>query len=259
MMAMRDDIGMLAGMVATVGSPEFPVRFLSALETLCGARLFSAFSFHGAGAPRTLFAEGECRGAPDFARTASTAYSRRYWCRDSDVRRAAHGVSVVRTRAGDIADPDYRRTCYENGGIGERLSIQAAGRHPLVANGYRAASDGAFRPGDIARLEELAPLLMAALSRHIELSACRPGDETPAMVRQTLLSANAGLSTREAEVVAGFILGRTQGEIGAETGLTLSSVITYRRRAYCKLGVMDKQELLAAYRQLRLGTPTASR
>lgn len=258
-MAMRDDIGMLAGMVATVGAPEFPARFLSALETLCGARLFSAFCFHGAGAPRALFAEGECRGAPDFARTASTAYSRRYWRHDSDIRRTGPGVRVVRTRAGDIADPDYRRTCYENGGIGERLSIQAAGRQPLVANGYRAASDGAFRPGDIVRLEELAPILMAALSRHVELSVSRPGDETPALVRQTLLSANAALSAREAEVAAGFILGRTQAEIGAETGLTLSSVITYRRRAYCKLGVMDKQELLAAYRQLRLGASTASR
>lgn len=250
----RDDISMLAGVVATVGSPEFPARFLATLETLCGARLFSAFCFRGADAPRTLFAEGECRGAPDFARTASTAYSRRYWRQDSDVRRAGAGVRVVRTCAGDIADADYRRTCYENGGIGERLSIQAAGRQPLIANGYRAASDGGFRPGDIARLEDFAPLLMAALSRHVELSASRPGDETPAAVRQTLLSADAGLSAREAEVAAGFILGRTQGEIGIETGLTLSSVITYRRRAYCKLGVMDKQELLATYRQLRLSS-----
>lgn len=258
-MMMRDDIGMLAGMVTTVGAPEFPARFLATLEALCGARLFSAFCFQGAGAPRTLFAEGECRGVPDFAHTASTAYSRRYWRHDSDVRRAGAGVRIVRTCAGDIADTDYRRTCYENGGIGERLSIQAAGRHALIANGYRVVSDGAFRPGDIARLEDVAPLLMASLSRHVELSASRSGDETPAMVQQALLSANAGLSAREAEVAAGFILGRTQGEIVAETGLTLSSVITYRRRAYCKLGVMDKQELLAAYRQLRLGGLTALR
>lgn len=256
---MRDDIGMLAGMVAAIGAPEFPVRFLAALETLCGARLFSAFGYAGQGAPQALFAEGDCRGVPDFARTASMAYSRRYWRNDVAIRRAVPGIRVVRTRAGDIADTEYRHTCYERGGIGERLSIQAAGRHPLVANGYRAASDGAFRPGDIARLEELAPLLMAALSRHVALSASRPGDETPAMVRQTLLSANAGLSAREAEVATGYILGRTQGEIGAETGLTLSSVITYRRRAYCKLGVMDKQELVAAYRQLRLAGPTSSR
>ncbi|MFV3126509.1 helix-turn-helix transcriptional regulator [Niveispirillum sp. KHB5.9] len=256
---MRDDIGMLAGMVATVGAPEFPARFLATLEGLCGARLFSAFGYAGQGAPQTLFAEGVCRGVPDFARTASMAYRSRYWRSDNAVRRMVPGVSVVRTRAGDIADPDYRRACYDRGGIGERLSILSGGSRPLVANGYRAASDGAFRPGDIARLEALAPVLMASLSRHVELSTCRPGDDTPSEVQRALLAAEAGLSAREAEVAAGFILGRTQGEIGAETGLTLSSIITYRRRAYCKLGVMDKQELLAAYRELRSAELNPSR
>lgn len=250
---MHDDISMLAGLVLAIGAPEFPARFLVALRSLCGARLCSAFSYAGVDAPQTLFAEGECRGGPDFARMASLAYSRRYWRNDRAARLSMAGrggVAVIRTRAGDIADAEYRSTCYEQGGIAERLSLLSPGPRPLVANGYRAAGDGAFQPAEIARMEEYAPVLMAALARHVALSARRPGDDSPSGVMQVLLAAGAGLSVREAEVAAGLVLGRTQAEIGMATGLTLSSVVTYRRRAYCKLGVMDKRELTAAYREL---------
>lgn len=257
MMDRRDDMAMLAGLVAAVGTPDFPARFLANLGVLCGARLFSAFAGTGPGAPRALFAEGDCHAVPDFARAASQAYSGRFWRTDQAVRRAVPGrarggVMVVRTRARDITDPDYRRTCYERGGIAERLSILSAAPRALVASGYRATADGGFQPADIERLEAVAPILMAALSRHVDLSANRPCGDTPEMVSRALLAAGAGLSLREAEVAAGMILGRTQAEIGEATGLTLSSIITYRRRAYSKLGVMDKQELAAAYGRLRV-------
>ncbi|MFV3075337.1 helix-turn-helix transcriptional regulator [Niveispirillum fermenti] len=262
MMDRRDDMTMLAGLVAAVGTPDFPARFLLSLRDLCGARLFSAFAPTGPGAPRALFAEGDCRAVPDFARSASQAYCGRFWRTDQAVRRAVPGrarggVMVVRTRARDIADPDYRRTCYERGDIAERLSILSAGPRALVASGYRSSVDGEFQPADIERLEGAAPILMAALCRHVDLSANRPCDDTPETVADVLLAAGVGLSLREAEVAANMILGRTQAEIGAATGLTLSSIITYRRRAYCKLGVMDKQDLATTYGRLR--PPTASR
>lgn len=257
-----DDMPMLAGVVGTVGKPEFPDSFLGALMHLCGARLFSAFSRSASDGPRTLFAEGECRGIPDFARVASHAYTSRFWRQDHAVRPSSlnRGILLVRTRAGDIADDDYRHTCYSRGGIAERLSILSAGPRPLVASAYRAAGDGPFQPADIARLEGMAPVLMAALIRHVDLSTCQLDADDPAEVTRILLAADAGLSQREAEVAAGLIQGQTQGEIGAVTGLTLSSIITYRRRAYCKLGVMDKRDLIEAYRQLRsAASPTAWR
>lgn len=258
----QDDMAMLAGVVTTVGRAEFPARFLGTLAHLCGARLFSAFARPGPGAPLILFAEGECRGVPDFARAASQAYTNRFWRQDRAVRpaRAGSGTLLVRTRAGDINDADYRHSCYDRGGITERLSILSSGKQPLIASAYRAASDGGFQPADIARVEALAPVLMAALARHVDLTSAGPCGDAPEDVTQTLLTAGAGLSLREAEVAASLILGRTQAEISEATRLTLSSVVTYRRRAYCKLGVMDKRELVTAYRQLRCAdTLTASR
>ncbi|MEC4590059.1 MULTISPECIES: helix-turn-helix transcriptional regulator [Nitrospirillum] len=249
-----DDITTLAGVVGAVGTPDFSTQFLVALGMLCGARLSSAFSFGGREPPRALFAAGDCRGVPDFARAASLAYARHHWRQDRAARLVVaaprDSVVVIRTRAADIADPVYRNACYERGGIAERLSILSAGPRPLMANGYRTVSDGASRPGDVACVERFAPVLMAALTRHVDLSARPPGDGTLSDTAGILMAADVRLSAREAEVAAGLILGRTQEEISVQSGLSLGSVITYRRRAYCKLGVMDKRELVAAYRQL---------
>ncbi|WP_044562716.1 helix-turn-helix transcriptional regulator [Azospirillum sp. B4] len=254
-MKTNDDIATLAGAVASVGAPDFPTRFLAALGALCGARLSSAFSFDGRDGPLALFAAGDCRDVPGFARAASLAYARHHWRNDRAARLAVAaprdtGVLVIRTGAADITDPGYRHACYERGGIAERLSILSAGPRPFMANGYRMVSDGASRPGDVARVERYAPVLMAALTRHADLSSHPPGEATPSEMVRILLAADAGLSAREAEVAAGLIQGRTQEEIGVQAGLSLASVITYRRRAYCKLGVMDKRELVAAYRQI---------
>jgi DNA-binding CsgD family transcriptional regulator len=54
-----------------------------------------------------------------------------------------------------------------------------------------------------------------------------------------------GLSAREAEVAAALILGQTQAQIAGSVGLSVNSVITYRRRAYQKLAVADRRALQA--------------
>ncbi|MDY6944962.1 MAG: LuxR C-terminal-related transcriptional regulator [Pseudomonadota bacterium] len=63
-----------------------------------------------------------------------------------------------------------------------------------------------------------------------------------------------GLSAREAQVVTGLTLGQTQAQIAGRVGLSVNSVITYRRRAYQKLAVADRRALQAlCERQLAQG------
>ena len=50
----------------------------------------------------------------------------------------------------------------------------------------------------------------------------------------------------ERAVCARTLAGRTAREIGAELGLGVGTVLTYRQRAYQKLGVSRSNELLAA-------------
>ena len=86
---------------------------------------------------------------------------------------------------------------------------------------------------------------MAILDRHLEI-ANRQAEARPAMpheLARRFLDCGRALSEREAAVAAALLLGKTQREISAATGIALSSVITYRRRAYRKLCVSDRRGL----------------
>jgi DNA-binding CsgD family transcriptional regulator len=76
-----------------------------------------------------------------------------------------------------------------------------------------------------------------------ELFAFRVDEGAPPLA---LAGAHAVLTGREREVCARTLAGRTAREIGAELGLAVGTVLTYRQRACQKLRVSRSSELLAA-------------
>lgn len=241
----RASLAASAALAGAIGTAGFGARFLEALRVLSGSELCSAFAFDRSGPPRVLFAEGWLPTVPAFAQTASGDYAREYWRRDSVSQRLrsrgqGQAIEVFRVTAGGISDAGHRRACYERAGVGERLSICRAGAPAILASGYRTAAAGPFSIEQIERVEAFAPLLMHAVRRHLELTTEVRGMSDPV---QLLLAAGHGLTGREAQVAAGLARGMAQAEIGAEARLALSSVITYRRRAYRKLGVSDRHQL----------------
>lgn len=252
----RDIVRMLADLVGGIGSPEFPARFLAAMRVLAGVDLCSVFRRNAAQPVQLLFAESALPMA-DFPIRASLEYARNHWRSDHQIARlsrsGAKGVMVVRKRASEIADPAYRAACYDRAGIAERLSIVSPGASTLVANGYRTADSDPFSPGDVERLELYAGLLMAAVACHDRAGAAAvPMFDETALV-QSLMRLHCGLSSREAEISAAMILGETQDEIATRTHLSYSSVVTYRRRAYGKLGVANRRDLVRLHRRLAGG------
>jgi LuxR family transcriptional regulator, activator of tox operons len=239
----------LAKAVAAIGTDGFPDRFLGVLRAVAGTDLCSAFEIAADGAPRYLFSAGRHPEIPDFAESASLAYARNYWQRDRATQRAltqaAGPVQIVRQAWNGITDPDYRRACYERGGIVERLTLYAGGRRPLFASAYRTRASGHSSPAEVEALGGLAGLVLAMLAKHLDM-ARRPAESRPEPlpeIARRLLDGGHALSEREAAVAAALHLGRTQREISAATGIAMSSVITYRRRAYRKLGVRDRRGL----------------
>jgi len=245
--------GALAELVGAIGDTAFPARFLGAMRALAGVELCSVFRCDRGQPVELLFAEG-APPTPDFPMRASLDYARNYWRSDHQITRLARSARtrpvVVRKRASDIADPAWRAACYDRAGVAERLSIVGSGTSTLIANGYLTAARAPFTTDDILRLETYAALLMAAVERH-QHAARSMFDET-ALV-QSLMGLDFGLSIREAEISAAMILGETQDEIAARTRLSHGSVVTYRRRAYGKLGVANRRDLLRLHRRLVSG------
>jgi len=246
----RAFIDALALLVASTGRFDFPDRFLHALRVIAGTDLCSAFSVSEDGSLRYLFATGRHPAIPGFAEIASLAYARNYWHRDHITRQAlvhtgSGGLHVVRQAWNGIADPEYRRACYERAGIVERLTLYSAGRPALFASAYRTRASGSSNTSEIEALERFAPILIAAVAKHDALtenagSALHPPSD---QVMRRLLECGRALSAREAAVAAAMLVGKTQKEISQESGVALNSVVTYRRRAYRKLGVSDRRGL----------------
>jgi len=164
---------------------------------------------------------------------------------------------ISRKPVGAIADAVWRTACYDSGGVVERLSIIRPGPRAFIANGYRLAKSGPFGPCDIARLETHAALLMAALDRHEQIDAAAPRLVDEADLAHSLMAPQFGLSVREAEISAAMMLGETQEQIADRKHISLGSVVTYRRRAYGKLGINNRRDLQRLHHRL-LAAPCSS-
>jgi DNA-binding CsgD family transcriptional regulator len=206
-----------------------------------------------AGKARALFAVSINPRRSAFARIATLRYVQKYWKRDTATAyalgRAHRSVKTIRRPTSVIRDIDYRHECYAEGEVVERLSICRSGAMPIVVNAYRDRESGPFSPTEIDCFEAAAPILMASLEKHQQLveaarDAISPNNSDTQAKRRIAMD-DAGLSQREAQVLAAILSGMDQNAIAKAIGVKASSVVTYRRRGYAKLGVQSRAELRA--------------
>jgi len=233
----------LAALITALGTDGFGPALMALLHRRCGADLCSVFTLTG-DRPGVLVAESHDPASSAFARVASLRYAQRYWRRDvaalSTLGRAHRTVQILKRPARGIRDVEYQHECYTEGAVTERLSLYRRGAPSIIANAYRERLSGPFDAGHSQAFADLALCLHAALERHAQWLDAQPGRADPAALARRL---PASLSPREAQVVAQIIAGLDQTEIAAHLGLRVSSVITYRARAYQKLGVSTRAGL----------------
>jgi DNA-binding CsgD family transcriptional regulator len=127
--------------------------------------------------------------------------------------------------------PDYRAAFFHRPGLAGKTALLAAGRkRRLIINFYHVRMPEA-EDDDLLRLA--ARLLLI----HFDV----PGDAGYA-------APLTGLSARERAVCLGILGGRKAEAIAADIGVSPATVVTYRRRAYEKLGINARAELFALCR-----------
>ena len=115
-------------------------------------------------------------------------------------------------------------------GLADRISILAAGtRLRLIIQLY--FTHNALPEPDHPTLQILGHLAL----QHFELSAEKPTDGMPPVLDS--------LSDREKQVCRGILLGKKAESIAADMEVAPSTVVTYRRRAYEKLGITSRSAL----------------
>ena len=235
----------LAGLIAGLGEPRFAQGLLDELQPLLPAASVSVYRT-GPGQPR-LFLSGS-RGVPDTTRDCWRAYLSGPHLHDRTLSplEAVPGPVLCHLVAAE-APPLHRRKVYEAHGVLERISVVEHGPEGLFAvNLYRHEGQRAFSDRQLGEFEQLAPLLLCLVRKHVSLvdgpSACSDPLERR---RAQLQRLDSRLTARELDVCARLLQGMTQEGVAQDLGLGLPTVKTYRNRAFARLGIHFRSQLFA--------------
>lgn len=227
---MTEPYRLIGASLAALGQPEFPLRILDLAQTT-GARQVMVFA-HAADHARCLLSRNYARhGLGD-------TLAERYldgWFRKDPLRPALLRLRPGQRRCVDVDSQTsrmsavYRALFFDTPGLAGKTTVLAAGSGlRIMVNLYHDRD-----PIDT----DLADLLAQLIVRHF--------DGTPDLTHAPALSA---LSPRERTVCLGILQGQKTDAIAGEIKLSPATVVTYRKRAYQKLGVSSRAGLFALCR-----------
>lgn len=175
------------------------------------------------------------------------AYSQHYHNLDpvSDAYGAAPCVSdiaIQRIRPSDIVSAEFRRRFFDQAGIVERVSIIQRGPNAWrVINVSRHRSTGLFSDGELDALVGLARLALPMLPLNRRRALARL--PSPQHVEDRLHLLFPTLTRREQQVCARAAVGMSVEATAVDLGIAKTSVMTYRKRSYQRMGITSVHEL----------------
>jgi DNA-binding CsgD family transcriptional regulator len=234
-----------APLIECVGQACFPGLLFRIAHQATACAHISAFAFAAGKGPAMILAEDD--GPAAVARAIGGRYVERYWRMDplhSTPSGGAipDGCQMIEIVADDIHYANYRIDCYTTAKLGARLSIcEARNGDAIRLNFYR---DVEFLPEQKSAIAEAMDLLMPLLWRQARDLFDRPPQSELADFKVRLTRIAPSLSPREQEVCAMIAAGFGSEAISLRLGISLNTVLTFRKRAYRRLGISSQNELL---------------
>lgn len=251
----------LRTLIQSLGTADFPQYLLHAMEALVGVRHLAILAFDDKLTAHVAAAESIGRAA--VAKAAGKIYQRSLFHRyDPNVSAVQDGVAshaaedpggdeplLLRLRAREIRDPEYREKIFDQFKLVDRLSILEHGNgHWHAINFYRESGAGEFAAADIAAFRNAAGIIAALVARHFAIlppttgQSRRPSVE---MFEALVGGLDAKLTTRQVQVCARALMGMTNVAVGLSLGIQVPTVATLRKRAYATLQISSLNELFA--------------
>lgn len=231
-------------LVNATGSGTLGEAILVAADAETGVDEVFAYSVQHQGQPMQIASAG--RVGSSTARAA--LYADHYFTIDpltplTSAAREGEPTRFGRVATAQIADAAYRRECYERPGFREKLSFVRRRESRLyVLSFYRNRARNAAPDGALAALADIA---LPLVRKQADLRRDDPGLPVAARVEARLAASYPRLTAREQEVCARTLAGMTAEAISLDLGISETTVLTYRRRAYVRYGVSTAHEMLA--------------
>lgn len=247
-------IDTLPSVIRAVGTPSFAEHWLKAINHELKVDHFSLFIFDPALKPKV-----NCSASlvlPSITTMAGKIYLQYFYLSDPNmdiIRQSdlpSEGPLLLRLKAADIRNPQYRKLIYDEYELCERLSW--VGRVEgiwYIANLYRNNSTGGFTQEDIRKITKLSELFLSLIELHLSIvspQAIQPGSK-PSLdwMEQTVGELGSSLTPREIQVCARALLGLTRSGIALDLGVKPPTINTLTQRAYAKLNISNLNELFA--------------
>jgi DNA-binding CsgD family transcriptional regulator len=238
----------IGDLIAKIGSPSFATSFFRIAREATACEHLTAFASSERTPARLLLAIN--RGSRPIARTIAEKYLKHYWNHDPANRICSRNAApsyemAVRVFCQDIDHDAYRRDCYSAVDLVDRFSIiRHHGDETIRLNLYRSAQRGRFVVADFASVLECADIMFALLAKHdAQRIADDQGSEADVLTRR-LRQIMPQLARRELDVCLGIMQGKSSKAIALALGISVNTVLTYRKRAYARLGITSHNELM---------------
>jgi len=237
---------MRAELILSIGTGHFSRTLFEDLQRMLDLRQMVVYRFRPGAPVELLFAESD--NDDDNMRRAIDVYCNHLGPQDP-IRPSlypAHERQMVihHVRAEDIESASFRHELYRVQNLASKIAIVV--RRPndsIVVSLFRGDDTGALSDEEWDHLNRSAGYIAAAVERHVDLL------NTPRIIdwSEMLGSIDDGppLSRQEIMVCSQILDGYFNEAIALKMGISVHSVITYRRRAFSKLGVTSQNELFS--------------
>lgn len=250
----------LTEVTKALGEPAFVDHLMRLLNRIVPVDHCAVFTFSPEGRAEHLFTQSKMPKSR--AERLASDYIGGYFADDphfatlAGLRQGASATTEIipLDPKGDY-DPAYRQHFFEQNDLIDKASIAAAVESGVVyCNFYRMGGSGRYSPEDWRRLTHVLPLVTSLIAAHYKMRREQAaGSHPPGGGARSLIHSVIGraappfdrLTAREREVCARVLLGFTTEAIALDLGVASSSVTTYRKRAYHKLGVATQNELFS--------------
>jgi len=252
----------IGALVSLIGSKEFGAGFYRTMNETIGFDQCTVFVCDEK-QPTTVVAEARTDFVASRVRKLADTYVAEGYLRDPlrELSRRTPGLEsqIFMLSPAQLLDERYRKLFYSDPYIKHELAMTAAvGDLYLYAGFYREPGRPDFSASEADFLRYCGDTLAQVLWKHAEISRNPPCPDQrtppPQIDRRELfervrnaIRLDGGLTTREAEICAGIVLGYTVLGISMNLGITVNTVATHRKRAYAKLRISSQNELFARY------------
>jgi len=225
-----------AELIDAAGTPVLPALLLEAAHEIAGVDEIFAYRATADDAPNTLLSVSKL----DDAAGRAANYVRGFFRFDPVTRLRAAGAAdtfVVSVSADDLTQARYRALCFDGPRFAEKLCFGwRDGAEALVLSFYRRDAAGLADEAGLTPLANVALSILAKEGRRVLPLVDR--------LEHRLAHRFPQLTRREREVSARTIAGWTAEESAADLGIRAGTVLTYRQRAYERLGFCGAHDFL---------------